>query len=97
MKTVEPKLVVLAKEKGFEQKDSTISREDLVDWLRETHQIHVSINPWEYQSNGKSTEFYETNIVDVKDNWYTFAVGSFYEDYYKAMQELLTSALNLIP
>lgn len=94
MPRLKTELYYLAKEKGFFRYQPTA--EDLKTWLRTEHKIHVSINVHCEEEKGKEMEFYETNIVDVKDDWNTFAVNSFYEDYDIAMDEVLEKALGLI-
>lgn len=88
------KILALSRSKGFTKYYPT--KEEIKDWLRTEHKIHISVSVYADESIEEGKEFYETNIVDVNADWNTFAVGSFYDDYDVAMDELLESALNLI-
>jgi hypothetical protein len=74
---------------------------ELQNILRNDHQIHVVVSPWEdtnssYGEEDKPTVRYECAIIDQNDEFNTFTTASYYNAHEEALEAGLKEALDYV-
>lgn len=67
---------------------------ELQKWLREKHDIHVTVLP--YNDVEVNQILWENSIIDIKDDWNETSDYTYYHTYEEALEGGLIRSLNLV-
>jgi len=69
--------------------------QQVVDWFREKHDLHISIESYNQDEKEKEIEYEYSYIIVTRKNYPTVP-NLFYNTYYEALNEAIEEAVKLI-